>query len=844
MQKASSYYSKFIPIVLILLVALVSVYFLDHIRNISFWTGYIFPWTKLAYVLAPIVVTILARVIAKIMNRNFNLVFGILWILCFILTLAVSKIDGIVSSLLFSIFYFCCLYILGDISLSVFRTKGHSAVLKVLVGSVLFHHILFLLAAGSFLRPDAVYAILCIAFIIFTFEAFKNKNKYTSFIKSYIENESDFIEKLLVSYLVLVFILSFVTISAPQTYADGVVERLPFLKQVLNHSTFPFHYFKWALIMPLPLNLLLAPGYFFSGDLGASTILFFYTLAFLCVLRNFFDFFDVRKKISYASLGLIFSLSPIWLLTVTIYFDIGIVLFCMAGLLIFLRGIDRKSKSSLLLAFFLWGFAISIKTNAAIFVACFLLVFYLFNLKKIKNFIFNSPKIFLVFFVAWIPWAIRSFLITGNPVFPFLSFLNNKEFSNVSILNSEALKAFSFDGGLKRFVSIPWDLVFSTDKFGEYLPGTFNPLMLVLFLFCILCSFVLLRRRRIGKTEIILIVTSLIVIYLTSFVLKATIFRYWLGGYILLWLMLTKIIQTHLDEFSSKIVCMLFYSFVPLSICFHLFFGARLNYGLQYGIGDSIWVGKPKASRYIKDVTYGIPEYLNRKIEKSGKSGKPEAVLLTQYFFANYIESPTVYLADFNSLFGVLTSIDRFSHYISENNVRYWVLNIQVPFEVDPEIRKHHLTEQAIVFASGDFVVYDLLGNRAALTKSYYLKNSGSRELGWMNAFNVPMNIVSSEAPAWLEINSDKSSNFLKIELNINSNVSSAVLIGQIIGYDKNGIEIHRRVVSKVAKNGENEIFFYSDINPDIERLKVQFNPWTLKDGESSFIETSISFFK
>ncbi len=831
-------YSRMVLFIFLSFVGVVGYLFFKLIRGNEYWAEYSFPWEKIIWVIGSTFVPILAKILSVRKSEEFFArAFVGIWIFILSLFLVYCKIDNVAPTIFFVSMLFVAVAEMGYRLNSVFKLKKQVLVIEFLIGTVTYHHILFMQTTFNLLNASLSYIILIGFLGSAVFRLLKNRNKFSIRLKS-INLSFDFVEGLLISWLIAILLLAFITMASPQTHSDGIVERLPYLYQLAKSGTFPFHYFKWALLIPLPMNLVLIPSYFFSSDLGASINLYLYVLALCFLLLKFLNYLKIDRKIALGTLGLIFSLPPVWLITTNIYFDVSIAVYCLAGLLFVLKSVPENSKSNLIWGFLFWGFAASIKMNAAVFIFAFLSALLFFD-TSYRQFILSNFKVAIFsFLVAWVPWAIRSYLVTGNPFFPFFEFLTSPLFSGASILNSQATSSYFFEGNFGSFISFPWDMVFHTERFGEYLPGTYGPTLLFLFPLIVLGFILSIKSKSWEKRDRLLFFAGLLTIFLTSYSLKASIFRYWVGGFILSILILGKFVQSFLQYFSSKVFKAIFVVMVPLNFAFLLLIGSRINYGLPYGIGDSIWFGKQSVESFVDNVTLGIPDFVNSIIEDG------ESIFITHFFYANHLRAPSIYVSDNKSLLGLFESYDKVNRFIENYKVRYWIVQSNMPFEMDPKIKERYWRNEAIVYASGDYVVYDLSGKRRASKQTLVYENKVGGDDRWTDLSETHyLDTLTFTNPGWLKVNSVESATFLKLEMDIEVGPASSIFVGQIIGFNAKGEEIQRRLITRSLSPGKNAVVFYSDLNKRPKTIRVHVSPWHVQDGTYKLEKTKIDFF-
>lgn len=159
------------------------------------------------------------------------------------------------------------------------------------------------------------------------------------------------------------------------------------------------------------------------------------------------------------------------------YTDLFLCLYCAAALLTTLVWSDSRRMAHASVAGALVGLGFGVKMTMALLALPLLgaaVVVFVRSRRDVAQLAVASCICALVA----LPWYARSYLLTGNPVFPFL----NDIFQSTSAprdSGAESLGTFGIGKGLIDFLSLPWTLTTRADQFGEVSAWAFNAVPLI-----------------------------------------------------------------------------------------------------------------------------------------------------------------------------------------------------------------------------------------------------------------------------------------------------------------------------------------------------------------------------
>ena len=238
----------------------------------------------------------------------------------------------------------------------------------------------------------------------------------------------------LLGILVLLMVATMILASVPPVDRDALTHHLFVPKLWLKHGgvyeipEVPFSYY------PMNLDLLYTIPLYFGNDIVPKYIHHLFALLTAWLIHRYLN---KRLGYVYGLLGAIFFLSiPIIVkLSITVYVDLGLVFFTTASLLLLLHWAEKDFLLRyLLLAGLCCGLAAGTKYNGliSIFVlTLFVPMIYQRSAGKDQQSNGRALLFGLVFtvatFVAFSPWLIKNYVLTGNPIYPLHNSLFQKD---------------------------------------------------------------------------------------------------------------------------------------------------------------------------------------------------------------------------------------------------------------------------------------------------------------------------------------------------------------------------------------------------------------------------------
>jgi len=410
----------------------------------------------------------------------------------------------------------------------------------------------------SILKPEEIiiYLLLITIFVLFPNKQFvkDTKDLYEELISSidYIKKD-----KIIYSFLILFILLACVNLINPEVREDQYHVDFPKI-YLTNHSTMipprePFH----VSGSPMLSEMYYTMGIFLYSEETARYIHF---LFYILVILTLFKLVKNSKEKYYRFVPLLFLTAPVVIHeTSSMYVDFEWMFCFLLALLILFSEEKINYKKSLLIGILLGGM-LSTKLWTIVFIPTVILYIFLFLKSNFKEKIQNSLIVSLSSLFVTFIWFLRSFILTGNFLYPAFS----KTFTLEKTIDNYQLG---------HYLSLNYALLNPL----QYL-NAFSPLLFlgILFLFYkFRDNIIILWKNNIFKFFLILLIIYLSINYPYG--------RYLLGLYVLFIFVSSVGIKRVFDKF--KIVKYISYLGV-LIIFLYYFINSILILPYAFGIAD------------------------------------------------------------------------------------------------------------------------------------------------------------------------------------------------------------------------------------------------------------------
>ncbi|MFH0948023.1 MAG: glycosyltransferase family 39 protein [Elusimicrobiota bacterium] len=273
--------------------------------------------------------------------------------------------------------------------------------------------------------------------------------------------EFNFQEIFLIIIFFVFFVVAFIGALTPPTFYDSLVYHLAipsqYIKshQIIKINTNLFSNF------PQNIEMLYAMALILCNDIVANLIHFIFFPLICLSIYGFLRERYTNKIPIFASL--IFSTTPaVVMLASGTYIDLGLTFYLFLSFVSLVKWTETAQNKWLILSGLLCGFSLGIKYTAGISAIIFILMILYSSFSKKQNFFLNIALFITPAFLVFLPWFVKNYIFTGNPVFPFYIFSSTPEYIQkyLSHVSQHGTKGF-FD-----FLNLPWNITMEGVKFG------------------------------------------------------------------------------------------------------------------------------------------------------------------------------------------------------------------------------------------------------------------------------------------------------------------------------------------------------------------------------------------
>jgi hypothetical protein len=349
--------------------------------------------------------------------------------------------------------------------------------LTLFIGAIgiLYHSVIYGLLA--------LLGLLSIKEIINFYQLFKKKS---SLVKS--KKSTSFVEQVIKIIIIFLLSLCFINALTPYISWDAAVAHLTLPKIYLSTHKIGLVQHSFSSNMPLNMQMLYTLALAVKGPVLAKLIHFTFGVLILLIIKSFSDRY-FSSQIGLLAMA-IFLTNPIVLFEISIaYVDLGVSFYFLLALYGFFFWLDSNNKNWLYLMAIFSGISLGIKYTAAFGIITLTagIVIKLIFKDRLKIYrVFRDICLFFgILSLFFIPWAIKSYLLVGNPVYPMLSSI----FGGV---DKEFIKAYDefvhkscMGRGFIDYLMLPWNLTIRANYGHEYFDNLINPFGLIFIPFLI-----------------------------------------------------------------------------------------------------------------------------------------------------------------------------------------------------------------------------------------------------------------------------------------------------------------------------------------------------------------------
>lgn len=505
---------------------------------------------------------------------------------------------------------FLSAFALGKKILNVFKLNlkfTEDIVFSSAIGFGAFSYTILLLGIFGLLYKSIFWALILLILLL-------SKNEILYFAKE-LRNLPAKIRKLGIgTNLILVIIFSIFILAnliaslSPPYLWDEVTYNIALPKVYAKHHQIIPVYDEFRSNYPFNINMLFTLGMVISDAPLSKLFMFGYgTLLALAIFAFARRYFSLRSSLL-AALAY-YTMPMVSNHISSTYTDIGVAFYIFAAYYAFYRWLETSKLNWFFLSSVMAGLSIASKHTALYFLPpLFLGIVYkaLKDNSGLWNAFAKTAIFFLIAFLFVTPWLIKSYVHTGNPIFPFgYQIFGGKYWDSEK---SQNLVAFNFLESVGKrtvpnFLAKFWDLTMHSSKYGMLLG--FGPIFLAFVPLIIIF-------RKVNPALKHLLIYSGISLAIWFF-----------GPQVLRYLMIYPLLSVVSGEVIDKLLeVKKLKAFVMLALVSSLFFNSALWYGsnkikLPYAFGI-----ESEQSFYLKlkdNNGYNVFKYANKNLPKNSK---------------------------------------------------------------------------------------------------------------------------------------------------------------------------------------------------------------------------------
>ncbi|MDI6736169.1 MAG: glycosyltransferase family 39 protein [bacterium] len=434
-----------------------------------------------------------------------------------------TKITPLFEPLILLVFLFSFIIISFGIGHKILKLfKFQISILEVFlfstgIGLGILMYATFILGVVGWLYPVSFYILMLLGGIL-------GINEFKILIPSKKKNAGKKVNVFSISDVILWSILFYLTVicfvraTTPAIAWDTLTYHLNLPRLYLTHHKFyPVPYNVWSNF-PLNIEMLFMLCLGLKGICLAKLIHWAFGILISILLYSFSLRYFTHKIGLLAAV--IFLTNPVVIFEKgTAYIDLGLTFYYLVALYGFFIWLDSKNDRWIILMAIFSGIGLGSKYTQVFGVFSLgvgIILKYCFSDKA--RFRQITKKLFIFFGIAFlfvVPWLIKSYLYTGNPLYPrFYSLLGGSYWdAELARQYSAWMHSMGMERGLLDYLLLPWNLVVYGNPGHVFYDGTLNPLGLIFIP-------LLLFLPRISK----------IIIYLSGFSLL--FFICWASGFV------------------------------------------------------------------------------------------------------------------------------------------------------------------------------------------------------------------------------------------------------------------------------------------------------------------------
>jgi hypothetical protein len=348
------------------------------------------------------------------------------------------------------------------------------------LGLALFGYIVYIIGSFGFLYQRYIVIALFVCALTALYPAYKlfRGFKYLNIARQLI-NLSIF-EKFLTGVLVLIPVMCLLGAMAPEIGNDTLAYHLYHPKVFIENHKIGYIPFTRESLWPYLAEMLFTIGCIFKSVSIAKLFHYFFgilsTLAVFSFTRRYFS-----KKEALLAATLFISAPGIFMQMTYSYIDLAQCFYSFMAFYALMVWQEKKNTRFIVLCAMLLGCALSVKLMSGFLFVIFSMILCVHFVRERSNLKTAFGSFFILGILSFLVccvWYVRSYVVLGNPVYPFLH----------NVFGSGWETNITKGVGLRKdfigFLRLPWDLVLNFESFGGEQVGVIS----LAFLPCILFS--------------------------------------------------------------------------------------------------------------------------------------------------------------------------------------------------------------------------------------------------------------------------------------------------------------------------------------------------------------------
>jgi len=268
----------------------------------------------------------------------------------------------------------------------------------------------------------------------------------------------------------------------PPISKDGLIYHLVGPKLFIQNRGIRFISGNFYTNFPFTIEMLFTMGMLLKGPILAKLIHCSFGLLTLGII------FQWTAQKASPSTGLFaaaifYTLPLVAKLSTWAYIDLGLAFFITTMIIALLDWAESHHKGFLLLSGLFAGLAMGTKYTGIVMVLIIMLgaILFLRRQNKAEDLGISVFRVFFVGAVVALPWYLKNWILTGNPVYPFLySLFGGREWSEeMARLYALFLSFIGSGPGILDYLKIPWDICFLGGEGRPDFDGYIGPIFLL-----------------------------------------------------------------------------------------------------------------------------------------------------------------------------------------------------------------------------------------------------------------------------------------------------------------------------------------------------------------------------